>query len=48
MLFGMNKLIHVDKVMKFISLKRTALKYRLKLIKRYGVEGENDEMISFD
>lgn len=33
--------------MKFISLKRTAIKHKLRLIRRYGVEGENDELVSF-
>jgi hypothetical protein len=36
MLFGMRSQMDVDSMMKFVGLKRSAHKYRLKLIRRYG------------
>ena len=36
MLFGMRSHMDVDSMMKFVGLKRSAHKYRLKLIRRYG------------
>lgn len=43
----MEELLHVDQAMRFIKIKRSSLKYRLKLVKRYGVEEETDDMLSF-
>ncbi len=39
-LFNGKEMLHVDKVMKFIGLKRSALKYRNFLLSRYGEENE--------
>ena len=39
-------LLHVDAMMKFVGLKRSSLKYRLKLLQRYERANEHDDMLS--
>lgn len=40
------ELIHTDEVMKFVGLKRSSFKYRLKLNKRYERPNEHDNLLS--
>jgi hypothetical protein len=46
MFFGDRELVHTDEVMKFVGLKRSSFKYKLKLNKRYERPDEHDNMLS--
>lgn len=44
--FRDSELIHTDEVMKFVGLKRSSFKYRLKLNKRFERPNEHDNLLS--